>query len=173
MSFEWNFPAFDRDMGRLAALIPEGLVEGMAQANAQFESYYKPRRLQRRGADSTGPRSRGLLDSFKTTVRRRGRVIEGWRGFEGDAKLQMVAAVLEKGATIRAKQKGRPLRFKLHRKYSRRAWPFPEPEQWISVEEVTIPPYLHFEEDFMKRAPDDFRIIGREVTHLLQQRGFT
>lgn len=173
MSFEWDFPKFDRDMDRLEALIPEGLVEGMAQANAQFENYYKPRRLQRRGEDSTGPRTRGLLESFKTKVRRQGRVVEGWRGFEGGAKLQLVASVLEKGATIRAKRKGRPLRFKLYRKFSRRAWEFPKAEQWIATYgPVVVPPYLHFEEDFTKRAPADFRIIGREITHLLQREGF-
>ena len=171
-ALDWNFSLFNQDTTQLLRTITVGLVHGMEQANAQWESFYPPRHLQKRGPDSTGPRTRGLLEAHAPKVTRRGNAVESWRGFEGDDKLQMVASVLEKGATIRPKRPGGYLKFKLERRYSRRAWTFPDKDQWLSVKKVVIPPYLHFEERFLERVPDDFRIIGRELSEVLNRGGF-
>lgn len=169
MTIKWDLKGFEGDVRLTVDGIQRGLGRGMRVAMDRFHAKYGTRRLQRRGPDSIGPRFRGfeagskhLIDEFGTDVEEEPGSVIGRAHFGDDEKIQMIVGVLEKGKTIKARNKPY-LKFKLFRAYSRRAWPYPEAEQWIQVKEVTIPPYLHFETDWEANAPDAMRVIEREV----------
>jgi len=167
---EWNLRRLARDLEATSTALMDGLEDGAGEAQRQWEAAYKPRRLQNRGEASTGPRTRALMESFvpqdelgQSGVTRTKHQVTLRTYFEGDEDRQKVVRTLERGAHIKAKAAKRPLRFLLERRYSRRAWTFPEATQWIAKYEVTVPPYLHLEDDWEAHVPNKLRCMERGV----------
>jgi hypothetical protein len=131
---------------------------GVTDALKKFEKDFILNRLQRREEDSLGVRKGGLRRSIRRQVKSRGQNhIYGRVYFHGD-KAQMIARTQQFGATIRPKT-GKYLTFKLFKKYSRRAWNFPKPEQWIRTKQVKIPARLRFFQDWEKYHPHAIKIL--------------
>ena len=126
----------------------------------RFRAAFVPRRLQRRSEASIGPRTRGLLDAFTTEVKvsNDGSTIDGRAYFKGDERIQTVARTQEFGATILPKR-GKYLKFKVFRAYSRRPWRFKKPEQWIQVERAVVPARMNFFAEWDDHRPFADRIL--------------
>jgi len=141
-------------------LAHDEVKDGVNEALKKFQKNFMLKRLQRREDDSLGVRKGTLAKSLRREVKSKSKTnIWGRVYFRGD-KAEMIARTHQFGATIRPKS-GKYLTFRLFKKYSRRAWKFPKPEQWIRTTQVKIPARLRFFEDWEEYEPHAWKILGK------------
>ena len=173
IEFDYNDDVLRRLGERLRPILNEELEQSAHDVMDRFAVKFKLNRLQRRTETSIGPRTGALAKSFTTDVKRKHNAIEGRAFFRGGAKLQTVAQTQEFGATIRPKR-GKYLKFKLFRKYSRGEWDFEEPnlfsaqetasEQWIQTKQVVVPARMHFFDDWNAHEEDAYVLVEAGIT---------
>jgi len=149
--------------------------DATTEALKKFEKDFVLRRLQRREKDSLGTRTRELKRSLKRQVKTKRGNVWGRVYFRGE-KAQMIARTHQYGATIKPKDPGGYLVFKIFKKYSRGKWKAPPKkriwsrstrkwkswtptERWVSVKQVNIPARLNFFQDWDDYHPYAMKIL--------------
>ncbi len=139
-----------------------------------FEAQFKVDHMQKRGKESLGPRSGGLVKSLTHTVKKsrdgvRGRVFFKGKPSDGDISYEGIARTHEFGAVIKGKNwipKGfssPQLIFTLEKPYHRSdkhgPWEWPGSKKTIVTPQVEIPARLKFFDSWKVFKPEAMKIL--------------